>query len=123
MSPWMIPVGERELDIIQALWECEEGTVAEVHARLVARGHDVAYTTVQTMLNRLEAKGIVARDSSERAHRYRTILDEPDAENAIVDFKYSPSPGVTWWFDHHLSAFLTPEDEAHFHADASGHKF
>ena len=44
-------------------------------------------------------------------------------ENAIVDFKYSSSPHVTWWFDHHLSAFLTPEDEAHFHADRSGRKF
>ena len=37
-------------------------------------------------------------------------------ENAIVDFKYSPSPKITWWFDHHLSAFLTPEDQAHFEA-------
>ena len=44
-------------------------------------------------------------------------------ENAIVDFKYSPSEKLTWWFDHHQSAFLTPEDEAHFHADHSGKKF
>ena len=44
-------------------------------------------------------------------------------ENAIVDFKYSPSEKLTWWFDHHQSAFLTPEDEAHFHADESGRKF
>lgn len=44
-------------------------------------------------------------------------------ENAIVDFKYSPSPKLTWWFDHHQSAFLTPEDEAHFRADNSGKKF
>lgn len=44
-------------------------------------------------------------------------------ENAIVDFKYSPSPKLTWWFDHHQSAFLTAEDEAHFHADKSGRKF
>ncbi len=44
-------------------------------------------------------------------------------ENAIVDFKYSPSPQLTWWFDHHQSAFLTPEDAAHFHADHSGKKF
>jgi len=29
-------------------------------------------------------------------------------ENAIVDFKFSNSPKVTWWFDHHQSAFLTP---------------
>ena len=35
-------------------------------------------------------------------------------ENAIVDFKYSPSPKLTWWFDHHQSAFLSPEDEEHF---------
>jgi hypothetical protein len=44
-------------------------------------------------------------------------------ENAIVDFKYSPSEKLTWWFDHHQSAFLTPEDEAHFRADTSGKKF
>src|SRR5437588_11109830 len=44
-------------------------------------------------------------------------------ENAIVDFKYSPSDKLTWWFDHHQSAFLTPEDEAHFRADKSGKKF
>jgi hypothetical protein len=35
-------------------------------------------------------------------------------ENAIVDFKYSPSPRLTWWFDHHQSAFLSPQDETHY---------
>lgn len=35
-------------------------------------------------------------------------------ENAIVDFKYSASPKVTWWFDHHQSAFLTAEDRRDF---------
>ena len=44
-------------------------------------------------------------------------------ENAIVDFKYSPSERLTWWFDHHQSAFLSAEDEAHFRADTSGKKF
>ncbi len=44
-------------------------------------------------------------------------------ENAIVDFKYAASEKLTWWFDHHESAFLTPEDEAHFRADKSGRKF
>ena len=44
-------------------------------------------------------------------------------ENAIVDFKYCPDERLTWWFDHHQSAFLTPEDEAHFNADTSGQKF
>lgn len=44
-------------------------------------------------------------------------------ENAIVDFKYAASEKLTWWFDHHESAFLTPADEAHFRADQSGQKF
>jgi hypothetical protein len=44
-------------------------------------------------------------------------------ENAIVDFKYSSSPKLTWWFDHHQSAFLTPADAANFRADRSGKKF
>jgi hypothetical protein len=35
-------------------------------------------------------------------------------ENAIVDFKYSNSPKLTWWFDHHQSAFLTPADAEYF---------
>jgi hypothetical protein len=44
-------------------------------------------------------------------------------ENAIVDFKYSSDPRLTWWFDHHQSAFLNQKDEAHFRADTSGRKF
>ena len=44
-------------------------------------------------------------------------------ENAIVDFKYAATEKLTWWFDHHQSAFLTPADEAHFRADHSGRKF
>ena len=42
--------------------------------------------------------------------------------NAIVDFKYSPDPRLTWWFDHHQTAFLSPEDAAHFRQDTSGRK-
>ncbi len=44
-------------------------------------------------------------------------------ENAIVDFKYCPDERLTWWFDHHQSAFLSEEDEKHFRADQSGKKF
>src|SRR5579872_757889 len=43
-------------------------------------------------------------------------------ENAIVDFKYSSDPRLTWWFDHHQSAFLTAEDAEHFRQDTSGRK-
>lgn len=44
-------------------------------------------------------------------------------ENAVVDFRYSQHPRLTWWFDHHASAFQQPGDEAHFRADTSGRKF
>jgi hypothetical protein len=43
--------------------------------------------------------------------------------NACVDFRYSQSPRLDWWFDHHVSAFQLPGDEAHFRADQSGKKF
>jgi hypothetical protein len=59
-------------------------------------------------------------------HRPGALFDETmfdGDENAIVDFKYAPSDKLTWWFDHHQSAFLTPDDEAHFHADRTGQKF
>ncbi|EPX59011.1 hypothetical protein D187_003388 [Cystobacter fuscus DSM 2262] len=44
-------------------------------------------------------------------------------ENAIVDFRYSQDARLTWWFDHHVSAFQQPGDEAHFRADTGGRKF
>src|SRR5438094_2269957 len=59
-------------------------------------------------------------------HRAGALFDEEDFdgdENAIVDFKYSSSPKITWWFDHHQSAFLSPEDAAHFEQDQSNRKF
>ena len=50
-------------------------------------------------------------------HRAGALFDESEFtgdQNAIVDFKYSASPKITWWFDHHQSAFLTPQDHKHF---------
>ncbi|MCC7157121.1 MAG: phosphoesterase [Bryobacterales bacterium] len=44
-------------------------------------------------------------------------------ENAIVDFKYSPNPRLSWWFDHHQSAFLTQEDAEHFQRVKDGKRF
>src|SRR5215475_5172308 len=44
-------------------------------------------------------------------------------ENVIVDFKYSNSPKVTWWFDHHQSAFLTPQDADQFRKHPGPHMY
>jgi hypothetical protein len=59
-------------------------------------------------------------------HRAGALFDEAEfdgEENAIVDFKYSSSPKITWWFDHHESAFLSPADAAHFEQEQSNRKF
>jgi hypothetical protein len=59
-------------------------------------------------------------------HRAGSLFNEDDftgEQNAIVDFKYSPSPKITWWFDHHESAFLSAADAAHFEQEQSNCKF
>ena len=62
--------------------------------------------------------GAAAYEYRGLVHRAGALFEESefavDAENAIVDFKYSASPRVTWWFDHHQSAFLSVEDQARF---------
>jgi hypothetical protein len=59
-------------------------------------------------------------------HRAGALFDESEFdgdENVIVDFKYSASPKITWWFDHHQSAFLTPQDAEHYRTHDQSQKF
>ena len=59
------------------------------------------------------------------AHQASQIFDPAlfdGDENAIVDFKYSSDPRLTWWFDHHQSAFLNADDAEHHQRDTSGRK-
>jgi hypothetical protein len=59
------------------------------------------------------------------AHKASQLFDPglfDGDENAIVDFKYSSDPRLTWWFDHHQSAFLNAEDAEHFRRDTTGRK-
>ena len=67
-------LGERELDIMRALWRLGRGTVSEVQEALGAEGHEVAYTTVQTMLNILERKGKAKRTLKNRAYFYKPAV-------------------------------------------------
>ncbi|MBV8902657.1 MAG: phosphoesterase [Acidobacteriia bacterium] len=73
--------------------------------------------------------GAVHRDAEFRytgmAHRASQSFDDAwfdGDENAIVDFKYSTNPHLTWWFDHHQSAFLSSADAEHFRCDTTGRK-
>ena len=77
-------LGERELDIMQVLWRLGPSTVADVQNDLHAQHKRLAYTTIQTMLNRLETKRLVARDASDRVHRYHALLKQPRAVDSAL---------------------------------------
>jgi predicted transcriptional regulator len=68
------PISETEQTVLKALWELGQGTVREILAALNAQGHGWAYTTAQTLLTRLVAKGYVAADRSGPAHVYRPAV-------------------------------------------------
>ena len=76
-SPEMTPA---ELRVMKALWELGKGSVADVRAELQARGNDLAYTTVMTLLGRLATKRAVAVDRAREpfvyrpAHRRESVL-------------------------------------------------
>ena len=71
-----------ELQIMQVLWDKDAATVAEVQARLAS---DLAYTTVQTMLNVLLRKKKVRRELAGRAFVYRTAVSQEKAMGTALD--------------------------------------
>ena len=92
---------------------CSASLFTRFHRECIAQGAGASY----------EYHGLV--------HRAGALFDESEFtgdENVIVDFKYSASPRITWWFDHHLSAFLSPQDQQNFlgckqDPDCGGRKF
>jgi predicted transcriptional regulator len=74
-------VSKAELEVLKVLWDRPSSTVREVNAALRQQGRDQAYTTVQTLLQRLEAKGCVASDKSGPAHVYRAAVSRDDLLN------------------------------------------
>jgi BlaI family penicillinase repressor len=71
MSANRPPLSEAELRVMKVLWQHGPGTVRELSALANRRGRRWAYTTVLTLLQRLQAKGYVASDTSSTAHVYR----------------------------------------------------
>ena len=70
-----------ELEIMQVLWDVGPCTVAEVQPKLKA---DLAYTTVQTMLNVLLRKNKVKRVQEGRAYRYRPAVSRERASGSAL---------------------------------------
>ena len=68
-------MGELQAQIMAALWRLEAGTVGQVRGALPPR-YRGAYTTVQTVLNRLAERGVLARKRTGQAIVYRHKLTE-----------------------------------------------
>lgn len=43
--------------------------------------------------------------------------------NAVLDFRYTTAPELTWFFDHHVTGVVGEGERAHLAADTSGRKF
>ncbi len=70
-----------ELQVMQVIWRRGAGTVAEVQEGLT---QELAYTTVQTMLNILERKGKLSRELQGRAFTYSAAVTEASAVRHAV---------------------------------------
>ena len=78
-EPQLTPL---ELELMSVLWETGPANVQTVQANLKTR--ELAYTTVQTMLNILHRKGRVKRQLKERAYIYRPVLSRQKAVTQAV---------------------------------------
>lgn len=89
---------ERELDVMDVLWDTGSATVAEVRERLP---DELAYTTVLTVLRTLEEKGYVGHEEEGRAHRYFPKVERQAAGKSALRrvlqklFKDSPEMLLT----------------------------
>jgi predicted transcriptional regulator len=72
---------DREADVMQVLWDRGELVVEEVRTALTDR---LAYTTVQTILRTLEAKGYVGHREEGRVHRYYAAVEQRAARKSAL---------------------------------------
>ena len=78
MSPLCRSISDTELAVLKALWEVGEATVRDLQEHLSVAGFNWAYTTVQTLLNRLEHKECVASTKHGRAFRFCVTTTRDD---------------------------------------------
>ena len=83
MRPTTPTLTPPELAIMKIVWRLGSVTVRNVYEALLARRR-VAYTTVMTMMNILETKGYLKKDTQDRAYRYRPARPERSVINAMV---------------------------------------
>jgi BlaI family penicillinase repressor len=77
-------LGDLQLRIMKVLWAREEATVADVFEEL-GKGADLAYTTVSTMLRKMEARGLIAHRTEGRSFVYRAKVASEAVSRSMID--------------------------------------
>src|SRR5438046_2508646 len=77
-------LGDLQLRILQVLWECDEATVADVHQALTGE-RDLAYTTMATMLRKMEARGLVRHRVEGRSFVYQAVVAADAVTQGMAD--------------------------------------
>lgn len=68
------PLSELESDVMEEVWRHDEVTVRQVLEALNARAKERAYTTIMTIMNRLDAKGMLKRRRRGKSDLYRPVM-------------------------------------------------
>lgn len=83
MSADNIRLGELQLRIMKVLWDQQPATVAEVQQSL--DGEPLAYTTVATMLRKMENRGLVSHHEAGRKFLYEARVTEDQVSRSMAD--------------------------------------
>jgi len=73
-----------ELEILTLLWDSGPSSVREVHRQL-SRHRDVFYTTTLKTMQVMTDKGLLERDTSQRAHIYSPAVSRDGIEKNLID--------------------------------------
>jgi len=76
-------LGERELQILNTVWELNEASVADVHTLLLKR-EEIAYTTVMTTMKKLADKGYLSFFEQEKRYVYRAKISPKDVRKGLL---------------------------------------
>lgn len=79
-----VRLGELQLKIMNVLWDQGPATVAEVQERL-ENGSELAYTTIATMLRKMEVRGLVKHKSEGRKFIYRAGVEQEAVSRTMAD--------------------------------------
>ncbi len=84
MKKKTIRLGDLQLRIMKVLWDSGAATVSQVLESL-PQDRDLAYTTIATMLRKMEARGLLSHRVEGRSFIYRPKVAEEEVSRSMAD--------------------------------------